>query len=75
MLDEIPEGRRTSERASAGREVQSAEFELVAGPIRLSLRARMTPLGLLTLGVMVSGIVASSSAVVWAARRRLPHRP
>jgi hypothetical protein len=52
------------------RDVQSAELELIAGPIQLRLRARVTPLGLLTLGVLLSGVVASSSAVVWAARRR-----
>jgi len=56
------------------RDVQSAEIELVAGPIRLRLSARATPLGLLAFGVLLSGVVASSSAVVWAARRRA-HRP
>lgn len=51
-------------------DIQSAEIELVAGPVQLRLRARVTPVGLLAFGVMMSGIVASASAVVWAARRR-----
>lgn len=54
----------------AAREAQTAELNLTAGPIQLRLNARVTPLGLLAFGVMMSGIVASSSAVVWAARRR-----
>jgi hypothetical protein len=60
--------RRDPERV--GSEIQSAEIELVAGPIQLRLSARVTPVGLLAFGVMMSGIVASASAVVWAARRR-----
>jgi len=58
------------ETTTASRDVQTAELDLVAGPIHLRLSARVTPLGLLAFGVMMSGIVASSSAVVWAARRR-----
>ena len=73
MLDDTSTGRRDLEPAGAAshaaREVQSAELELVAGPLQLRLRARLTPLGILTLGVLISGVVASSSAVVWAARR------
>ena len=60
----------SDETTNALREVQTAELDLAAGPIHLRLSARVTPLGLLAFGVMMSGIVASSSAVVWAARRR-----
>jgi hypothetical protein len=49
---------------------QSAELELIAGPVQLRLKASFTPLGLLTFGVAMSGIVASASAIVWAGRRR-----
>ena len=62
-------GETMSEQATAGREVQSAELELIAGPLQLRLRASLTPLGILAIGVMMSGIVASASAVVWAGRR------
>ena len=68
MVDESATTRRSLERI--GGEIQSAEIELVAGPIQLRLRARVTPVGLLAFGVMMSGIVASASAIVWAARRR-----
>jgi hypothetical protein len=64
MSDESATARRI------GNDIQSAEIELLAGPIQLRLRARVTPVGLLAFGVMMSGIVASASAVVWAARRR-----
>ena len=74
MADDSPTGRRDLEPVGAAslgaRDVQSAELELVAGPLQLRLRARLTPLGILALGVALSGIVASSSAVVWAGRRR-----
>ena len=60
----------SDETTNALREVQTAELNLTAGPLHLRLSARATPLGLLAFGVMMSGIVASSSAVVWAARRR-----
>lgn len=65
--------RRDPERV--GSENQSAEIELVAGPIQLRLSARVTPVGLLAFGVMMSGIVASASAIVWAARRRSSASP
>lgn len=74
MLDENTARPRDPEPAGASssglRAVQSAELDLIAGPIQLRLRARMTPVGLLAFGVMMSGIVASASAIVWAARRR-----
>ncbi len=71
MLDETTGERPHATAAGrAIREVQSAELDLVAGPLRLRLSARATPVGLLAFGVMMSGIVASASAVVWAARRR-----
>jgi hypothetical protein len=76
MLDEMATERQVPERARGEiQEIQSAEIELVAGPIQLRLRARVTPLGLLAFGFALSGIVASASAVVWAGRRRLPRAP
>jgi hypothetical protein len=71
MPDESAMARRSPERIGGEiNDIQSAEIELVAGPIQLRLRAQMTPVGLLAFGVMMSGIVASASAIVWAARRR-----
>lgn len=68
------------EAADSGllRQVQVAEFELAGGPVRLRASVRLTPLGFLALGAMVSGILLATSSVVWAAtsaaRRRADRR-
>lgn len=49
---------------------------LRAGPVKLAVKVRMTPAGLLAVGGMVSGILLSTAALVWvtAAAARLDHR-
>ena len=49
------------------RQTAVAEFE--AGPIRARAEVSVTPAGLLALGALISGILLSSAAIVWAARR------
>ncbi|WP_299010948.1 hypothetical protein [uncultured Caulobacter sp.] len=49
---------------------QTAVTEFEAGPIRARAEVSVTPAGLLALGAMISGILLSSAAIVWAARRR-----
>jgi hypothetical protein len=46
---------------------QVARLRLRAGPMSLGLTVRMTPAGLLALGGLVSGILLSTTALVWAA--------
>lgn len=55
----IPDGER-----------QTAVAEFEAGPIRARAEVSVTPAGLLALGALVSGVLLSTAAVVWAARRR-----
>ncbi len=55
----IPEGDR-----------QTAVAEFEAGPIRARAEVSVTPAGLLAFGALVSGVLLSTAAVVWAARRR-----
>ncbi len=50
------------------RQTAVAEFE--AGPIRARAEVSVTPAGLLAFGALMSGILLSSAAIVWAARRR-----
>lgn len=50
------------------RQTAVAEFE--AGPVRARAEVSVTPAGLLALGAMIGGILLSSAAIVWAARRR-----
>ena len=49
------------------RQTAVAEFE--AGPIRARAEVSVTPAGLLALGALISGILLSSAAIVWTARR------
>jgi hypothetical protein len=50
------------------RQTALAEFE--AGPIRARAEVSVTPAGVLAIGALLSGILLSSAAIVWAARRR-----
>lgn len=51
-------------------ERQTAVAEFEAGPFRARAEVSVTPLGLLAYGALMSGILLSSAAIVWAARRR-----
>lgn len=48
---------------------QTAVAEFQAGPIRARAEVSVTPAGLLALGALISGILLSSAAIVWTARR------
>ena len=50
------------------RQTAVAEFE--AGPFRGRAEVSATPAGLLAIGALISGVLLSTAAVVWAARRR-----
>ncbi|MDR6627571.1 hypothetical protein [Caulobacter segnis] len=50
------------------RQTALAEFE--AGPIRARAEVSVTPAGVLAIGALLSGVLLSTAAVVWAARRR-----
>jgi hypothetical protein len=50
------------------RQTALAEFE--AGPIRARAEVSVTPTGVLAIGALLSGVLLSTAAVVWAARRR-----
>lgn len=47
--------------------MQVAEFELAAGPVKMRASVRLTPVGFLALGAMVTGILLAASSVVWSA--------
>lgn len=64
-VDETSEGDAGPE-AGAGREVQAAEVEISGGRLRLRASVRVTPAGLLAIGALVSGILLSTTALVWA---------
>lgn len=54
---------------------QTAELDAQLGSASLHLRGHMTPAGLLAVGGLVSGILLSATALVWAAtsaKRRHP---
>lgn len=54
---------------------QTAELDADIGSASVKLKARMTPSGLLAVGGLVSGILLSVTALVWAAtamKRRNP---
>ena len=48
-------------------QMQVAEFELTAGPVRIRASARLTPVGFLAIGAMVTGIVLATTCLVWSA--------
>lgn len=60
------------------RQLQVAEFEFAAGVVKMKASLRLTPVGFLAIGAMVSGILLATSSVVWAAtsaaRRRADRR-
>ena len=47
--------------------MQVAEFELAAGPVKIHASVRLTPVGFLAIGAMVTGILLAASSVVWSA--------
>jgi len=47
--------------------MQVAEFELTAGPLKMHASVRLTPMGFLAIGAMVTGILLATSSVVWSA--------
>jgi hypothetical protein len=51
------------------REEQSALAEAKAGPFTARAEVRVTPVGMLAYGAMVSAILLSTAILVWAARR------
>ena len=59
-------------------QLQVAEFEFAGGALKLKASMRLTPVGILAIGAMVSGIVLATSSLVWsatsAARRRADRR-
>jgi hypothetical protein len=60
---------------AAGGARQVAEYEMSLGAARIGARVSVTPAGVLAIGAMVSGILLSSAAIVWAARRGRSGRP
>ena len=60
------------------RQLQVAEFELAAGAVKLKASVRLTPVGFLAIGAMVSGVLLATSSLVWSAtsvaRRRAGRR-
>lgn len=50
-----------------GREVQVAEAELTLGKLSMRSRVEVTPRGLLAIGALVSGVLLSTSVLVWTA--------
>ncbi|MET3667661.1 hypothetical protein ABIC66_004296 [Caulobacter sp. 1776] len=50
---------------------QTALAEFEAGPLRARAEVRVTPRGVLAIGVMLSGLLLSSAVLVWCSRRRL----
>ena len=57
---------------------KSRVIELVAGPVKIHASVRLTPVGFLAIGAMVTGILLAASSVVWSAtsvaRRRAGRR-
>ncbi|MBI1684476.1 hypothetical protein [Caulobacter hibisci] len=47
---------------------QTALAEFEAGPVRYRAEVRVTPAGILAVGALMSGILLSSAAIVWAAK-------
>ena len=47
--------------------MQVAEFDLAAGPVKIHASVRLTPVGFLAIGAMVTGILLAASSVVWSA--------
>lgn len=81
MLDTEMRARPSQDGPSLGEVVpaplhrlQEAEYEAVAGPFKVRGSLRLTPAGILAVGVMVSGILLATSCLVWSgasvARRR-----
>ncbi|PIB95886.1 hypothetical protein [Caulobacter sp. X] len=50
------------------RQTAIAEFE--AGPVRARAEVSVTPAGVLAIGALITGLLLSTAAIVWAARRR-----
>ena len=46
---------------------QVAEFELTAGAAKVKASVRVTPVGFLAIGAMVTGILLATSSLVWSA--------
>jgi len=60
-----------SKAAPTNPEEMRAEVELRFGrSVTLRATARTTPLGILSVAALVSGILVSTAGVVWSARRR-----
>ena len=54
---------------------QNAEVELHAGPVRFSARISVTAEGLLAIGALVSGVLLSTAAIVWASTAMAREHP
>ena len=48
-------------------QLQVAEFELTAGAAKVKASVRVTPVGFLAIGAMVTGILLATSSLVWSA--------
>ncbi|MFT4251110.1 MAG: hypothetical protein QM608_01325 [Caulobacter sp.] len=53
---------------SLDRQPQTAVSEFEAGPFRYRAEVRVTPAGILAVGALVSGMLLSTAAIVWAAK-------
>jgi len=53
----------------------SATFTVRAGKVRLAARVRVSAVGLLSIGAMVSGILLSTTALVWVATTPVRRHP
>jgi hypothetical protein len=58
---------------------QTAVAEWRAGPMSARAEVRVTPAGVVAIGLMLSGVLLSTAVLVWAstsvARRRVHHHP
>ncbi len=56
------------------RQEQTAVAEFEAGPLRYRAEVRVTPAGILAVGALLTGMLLSSAAIVWAAKHHLSRR-
>lgn len=66
-MQSMAEREAEREAGAGGAELQVAEWEASAGPLAMRARVQATPAGLLAVGVLVSGILLSTSVLVWSA--------
>ncbi len=58
---------RTQPSSDGPPQPQSLEIKVEAGRAKFHVRLQLTPAGLMAIGALVSGILASSAAIVWTA--------